>query len=57
MRISQLVAVLGLDETDAVRAVPLTDEELAARPRNTPKPPAERKHRKRRQLGAVARKG
>ena len=30
MTLSQLAAVLGLDETDAVRPVPLTDEDIAA---------------------------
>lgn len=36
MTLSQIAAVLGLDEQDAVRAVPLTDEELARQAQRAP---------------------
>jgi hypothetical protein len=57
MPLSRIAALLGLDEVAEVRAVPLTDEELAKRPPATPNRAQRRAagergphHRKQRQL-------
>lgn len=48
MKLSEIAALLGLDEIDAVRPVPLTDAELAtAKPR--PRNRAQRREGERRQ--------
>ena len=46
MSLSQIASILGLDEQDAVRPVPLTDEEITRRAQQQ-RPRRERRRRER----------